>query len=496
MTSRRTDDRPWLAGAAFLLAVLVRLVPMLRGGGLRGYGSYDDSVYYASAVGLVHGRLPYRDFLLLQPPGVVVLLAPFAAIGRLVGEADGLALGRLAWMIMGGLTAAGIVILLRPLGRAAAITGAAFYAFFWPAAMVERVTDLEAPQNLALVIALLLLRTRREPRAETIAAVLAGVAIGISLGVKIWAVLPLVVLAVSLIIARRFRALVGLLVASIVVAAASYLPFFVGAPVRMWQMVVLDQFGRRRLGTGLERVEVVTGTTQLVHGHPRLLIIIAAVAAMVAAVVLSLFVRALWPIVALYVLQVLTLLVAPPIFVHYGALVAVPAAILVGAAVGVLLQSIKRLGSVPASRALGVLLGVAVVVGLAALADPQAHATKETAMPRRIQRLVQQAPGCITFDTPSPALALGVVGRNIQRGCPLVVDLGGASYGPTLRTRTARSHDKRWQPYALSYLRSGTMTIIDRFGPGFGFSHATVATVSRWPELARHGHLRVRRPLP
>ena len=49
-----------LIGAA---AYVARLVPVVRGGGLRGMNSYDGSVYYAAAAGLAHGLLPYRDFL-------------------------------------------------------------------------------------------------------------------------------------------------------------------------------------------------------------------------------------------------------------------------------------------------------------------------------------------------------------------------------------------------------------------------------------------------
>jgi hypothetical protein len=41
-----------LIGAA---AYVARLVPVVRGGGLRGMNSYDGSVYYAAAAGLAHG---------------------------------------------------------------------------------------------------------------------------------------------------------------------------------------------------------------------------------------------------------------------------------------------------------------------------------------------------------------------------------------------------------------------------------------------------------
>jgi hypothetical protein len=37
------------------VAYLARLVPVVRGGGLRGMNSYDGAVYYAAAAGLAHG---------------------------------------------------------------------------------------------------------------------------------------------------------------------------------------------------------------------------------------------------------------------------------------------------------------------------------------------------------------------------------------------------------------------------------------------------------
>ena len=62
--------------AVFGVAFAARLVPLLRGGGLYAAGNYDDGVHYAAAMGLVHGLLPYRDFLFLHPPGIAVLARP------------------------------------------------------------------------------------------------------------------------------------------------------------------------------------------------------------------------------------------------------------------------------------------------------------------------------------------------------------------------------------------------------------------------------------
>ena len=79
---------------------------ILRGGGLTGILAYDDGVYYSAADGLLSGRLPYRDYLLLHPPGITLVLAPFAALGRLVGEDPvGLAAARLAFMLLGATSA-------------------------------------------------------------------------------------------------------------------------------------------------------------------------------------------------------------------------------------------------------------------------------------------------------------------------------------------------------------------------------------------------------
>jgi hypothetical protein len=117
-----------LIGAA---AYVARLVPVVRGGGLRGMNSYDGSVYYAAAAGLAHGLLPYRDFLFLHPPGIVVALVPFAALGRVIGDPSGIEVATLAWFGIGALNAVLVSTILRPLGVVAALIGGLFYAVNW-----------------------------------------------------------------------------------------------------------------------------------------------------------------------------------------------------------------------------------------------------------------------------------------------------------------------------------------------------------------------------
>ena len=49
---RLSKDAIWMA-VLFVVAFLMRLIPILNGGGLLGIGHYDDGVHYAAALSLV-----------------------------------------------------------------------------------------------------------------------------------------------------------------------------------------------------------------------------------------------------------------------------------------------------------------------------------------------------------------------------------------------------------------------------------------------------------
>src|SRR4051812_3805272 len=151
------------APAIFAIAVVARVVPILRGGGLTGFNRYDDGVDFAGALGLIHGLLPYRDFLWLHPPGIQLVLAPVAALSYLIGEPASFVVARLVFIAIGGLTAVLVGRLLWPAGWFAAITGGLLYALFWPAIVSTQTVGLEGLSNLLLVIALLRL-TPASPR--------------------------------------------------------------------------------------------------------------------------------------------------------------------------------------------------------------------------------------------------------------------------------------------------------------------------------------------
>src|SRR5919112_759301 len=96
----------WVATVAVAaVAFLTRAWLVLRHAGLGGLNHYDDGVYYAGAAALVSGRMPYRDFLFLHPPGILLALSPFAALGAVTSDSVGLAVARVAFWGIGALNA-------------------------------------------------------------------------------------------------------------------------------------------------------------------------------------------------------------------------------------------------------------------------------------------------------------------------------------------------------------------------------------------------------
>ena len=150
-----------VAGVAGLLALAVRWHLVGGFAGLRGYHGYDDGVYYSSAVAFVHGRMPYRDFLLLHPPGIMLALTPFAALARWTGDSTALAAARLAFIVVGALNTVLVARLARRWGIASAVVAGTLYAVSSAAAYAERLTLLEPLGTLTVLAAVsLLLRAR------------------------------------------------------------------------------------------------------------------------------------------------------------------------------------------------------------------------------------------------------------------------------------------------------------------------------------------------
>src|SRR5262249_39719394 len=101
-----------------LIALLVRLGPPVLYVGSRGFTEYyDDGVYFSAAHHLIIGILPYRYFVFPHPPGVMLLLAPIAALAQLIGDNWAFVVARFLVALIGATSAVLVTILLRRYGR-------------------------------------------------------------------------------------------------------------------------------------------------------------------------------------------------------------------------------------------------------------------------------------------------------------------------------------------------------------------------------------------
>jgi len=421
--------RDWLlvAGIVFL-AFLVRAVPVLRGGGLEGYLGYDDGVYFAAAAALIGGVLPYRDFLLLHPPGIALLLSPFALLAGSTDSATGFAAARLAFMAVGALNAGLLTVVAGRYGRRAALLSGALYAVWYAASRAERTTLLLGPQTTLLLVAVLILMTGRPLRARR--AAIAGACLGAAVGIQVWAVVPVAVVAASIVFGwlgisgDRRRTTVGLLVGAGAALAAVCLPFFVSAPAQFVRYVLVDQLARPSLDIGLvTRLRVLEGFSLAGSRSPlaTAVVIGLAIAGVLAVGIVARRVPAarMWCVLA--TIETAYLLVAPNFFTHYSAWLAPAAAIVLGTAVSLGIRAVERWRPVVTRARVG---AVAVVAAMA-LTVPR---TQGTVIERTALETDIRDARCVSADDPELLIETSALARDLRDRCQLVVDPTGTSY--------------------------------------------------------------------
>lgn len=477
-------------GALLVVGFLARLVPVLRGAGLHGILAYDDGVYFGAADAVLSGRLPYRDFLLLHPPGVLLVLAPFAALGRLTSDPFGMAVARLAFMAVGALNAVLAYGVARRAGRLAALAAGALYAVWGPAAYAERTTLLEPLVNLGVLAALLLLGDVRVVTRRRVLA--AGAVLGVALTVKVWAVVPLVVVAVW-VLRRRDRSAAGAFVAAAaLVAGVVCLPFLWAAPGRMLRMVLLDQLGRPSTGvTSWRRLAGIAGAYHAAGGVSPAAAVVAAVAVLflvaMGAVMVARTAPQLRIWVALLAAQTALLLIGPAYYDHYATFVAPALCLVVGASIVLLVERVDVLWWRPLPL-VALLCGA---LALGAFAGP-VHRSGRPVPAARINAALGNA-RCVRADSTAALVEANLLTRDLRRNCPLAIDVTGTTYdlGPgqlsDARPGAGRSADAAWQRFLASYVAGAdAFLVVQPHADGFGPGVRAVLAAKRVMLRARH----------
>jgi alpha-1,2-mannosyltransferase len=284
------------------VAFFLRAYQLTRPGYLFGVTEYDDGVLFGNALRLVAGVIPYRDFSMVQPPGGMLLMAPAALLAKVAGTARGLAAAR---MLTVGADTANVVLLgllARHRGPIAAGIACGLYAVYPDAIVAAHTFLLEPWLNLFCLagavaifdrdrLAGAVLRPRPSAQRPTVAprapatrhavptrhatptrhaaptrhATAApgaprwsdrtrllggGLLFGFAVAIKIWALLPLAIAALLLLVAvRRIRPAATLAAGAAIGLGIPLLPFALLAPTALARGVLIGQLVRNASGS-------------------------------------------------------------------------------------------------------------------------------------------------------------------------------------------------------------------------------------------------------
>jgi hypothetical protein len=519
------DRAAWLSPVNLAIGVTTLVALLLRGyllvrPGVMTVTQYDDGPYFGSAVRLVHGVLPYRDFAFVQPPGITLLMSPVALLSYLTGTAWGLVIGRWLTVLAGAaaVTLAGLQV--RHRGVLAVLLTCGILAIYPPGAGSSHTVLLEPWLVLFCLAGAVAVFDGDVVTAGTGRLIWGGVAFGFAGAIKAWAIVPVLVVAVlCLPRLRRAATFVAGVVAGFGITA---LVFVIAAPRLFYDDVVVAQLARigyrdpawHRLGSMIGIVSVHTWTPGTV---------LAACIALLAFVLLAQ--AAAWLVTrrppppldwfaVLSAALIVVIFLWPPYFAsHYSAFFGPFLAMAVGLPVARLAAGLAAArarrkpapGPAPApwlAQACLILLGVAIVAGAVAQAPTTKLSRARKASPTVVGKVVP--PGaCVATDQASFLLLANRFTSNVPDCSQMVDGLGtdlalsqghrpssGAGHFPAVMAawHHAFSHagyvllsDKNslripWTPQLTSYfhrnfrfiLRGYDFTLYKRTAPGAG----------------------------
>ncbi len=274
---------------ASLVALGLRLFELFRPGYLSGISEYDDGTDFGSAVRLVHGGIPYRDFIMVQPPGITLLMSPVALATQSAGTAVGMTVARIVTAVAGAAAVPLGGLLVRHRGLTAVLVTCGTLAIFPDSLLAARTVLLEPWLVLFCLLGALAVFDS-DQLANPRRLFLGGLALGFAGAVKVWAILPVLVI-LALVIRRRrevarYREAIRYAAGVVIGFTVPVLPFALSAPATFYRSVVIAQLVRSDVrvpqGFRLQQLLGLTHTNQLATP---ILIIIGAVVVVIIALV-------------------------------------------------------------------------------------------------------------------------------------------------------------------------------------------------------------------
>ncbi len=435
--------------ATTLLALALRVYQLSRPGFLTGVIEYDYGTDFGGAVRLVNGALPYRDFIMVQPPGITLLMAPIALTAKGLGTAGALAIGRVVTVLASTAGVALAGLLVRHRGVLATVITCGLLAVY-PDSVAAAKTVLLEPWLVLFCLLGALAVFDRDRLAGDRRLLLGGLAFGFAGAIKVWAILPVLVIGV---LAARQPRRAGFFAAGVAAGfLVPVLPFAAAAPRTFYDSVVVAQLVRVdlvRIPLG-QRLTDITGLSHLQNAPGVLLavmtivILALTVGASVAATRLSRCRPALleWFALGTSGLVVVAFLWPSDFYYHYAAFLAP----FLGMAIGLpVARLVTALAALPAERLprfarggrAGFLLrprGALWVAGLVVAACAVSQTYSESSLSTAVQpsaiaaiRTMIKPGACVLSDQVSYAMAAD---RFVSRspGCSLMVDGVGTDY--------------------------------------------------------------------
>lgn len=428
---------------------------------LFGVTEYDDATYFGSAVRLVHGVIPYRDFYLVQPPGLMVLLTPFAWLSDAIGTRYALGVTR-AFM---PLLAAALVVLvgrlIRHKGVVATVAGCAALALYTDAITSSHTLLLEPILDLFLLLALTVAVDQGRLVVSGNRALWAGVLVGVGGSVKLFAIAPALVFA-GLFVWRRAWPAFGRFVGGTAIGFGAVVgPFLALDPSGLIHQVIVIQLNRQLpvrtpLPFRLSHLLGLAGYSSNFMGRRAPLAAIVAVGALLVLVVAGGYLAAhrrrsrireldVFAVVT-SVLVFVMFLVPAEFYYHYGDLLAPFLALTFAAAVGGLVGVLPARVTArarPIAAGCGILLAVALVGqldGVSVLSGGDPSSSVDSVVP---------AGGCTISDSPALLVTSDRLTSNVP-GCPQIVDALGLALSldngasPAIRSSVTPALIRTW----------------------------------------------------
>lgn len=205
----------------------------------------DIGVYLGGAVRLVHGALPYRDFVFVQPPGITLLLSPAALLSDVAGTRGALTAVRLAAILVAVANVVLVGRLVRHRGPLLTLVACAVMAVYPAELYALNAGLLEPLVDLLCLLGAVTVFERGSLSSSARRWLIGGAAMGFATAVKLPALLPVLVLVLAaLCLPAPRRRLLSYAAGVIAGFGIPSLPFILAAPGAFVRDVLLSQVGR------------------------------------------------------------------------------------------------------------------------------------------------------------------------------------------------------------------------------------------------------------